>query len=264
MPPFRISRSVHAVTDGLLSHPRDCASYLILADAPVLIDCGSGEGHGALTRNLARLGVRPADLAAVICTHCHYDHVNGLAALRAQCPDIPLTMHRADAAAVETADPDLTCAGWMFHTRIESLRVDNKLIGGETIEIAGLALEAIHTPGHSPGSMCLRAEVDGRAFLFAGDCLTPSCSRVNGDRGQWEQTLDLCAGLEFDTLLPGHSSQLNNPYYAALMALRGRRARGAALRLMQSAQGPFWTAASFQYRYLISPFARITDMLKQG
>lgn len=263
MPPFRISNSVHAVSDALLTHPRDCASYLVAGDAPVLIDCGSGEGHAALLRNMSRLGVRPEDLAGVIGTHCHYDHINGLAALRAINPDIPLSMHADEAPAIENADPDLTCAGWMFFRDIEPLRVDNKLSDGDAFEAGGLCFEVIHTPGHSPGSMCLRADVRGRTILFAGDCLTPSCDLVGGDRATWEQTLDLLRDLEYDILLPGHSSQLNNPYYAALMAPLRPRARRAAIRALQGARAPFWAAASFQYRYLISPFARITDLLKR-
>lgn len=257
---LKISESVHMVTDGMLTHPRDCAAYLIQGQAPVLVDCGSGEGHKGLLRNLKRLGVHPRELAGVLATHCHYDHLAGITILRKYNPDLVLAAHDLDAPAIETADPDLTCAGWMFHASLAPERVDETLVGGEMFEIAGLEFEVIHTPGHSPGSVCFRLDRDGKSFVFAGDSLTPSCRRVNGDFDVWEESLHSIADLDCDLFLPGHTSQITNPFYTALMAPAPQGARRAVFRALQKARTPFWNIASLQYQYLISPFARLTDM----
>ena len=243
----------------MLTHPRDCAAYLILGEAPVLIDCGSGEGHRGLLRNLKRLGIHPRGLAGVLATHCHYDHVAGIAALRAHNPDIPLAAHDLDAPAIAHADPDLTCAGWMFHAPMAPARVDETLVGGETFEVAGLEFDVVHTPGHSPGSVCFRLKRDGKSFVFAGDSLTPSCARVKGDYDVWAESLHIIADLDCDVFLPGHASQMSNPFYTALMAPLPWAARRAAFHALQKARAPFWNVASLQYQYLITPFARLTD-----
>lgn len=256
---YRISESVHAVCDGLLSHPRDCAAYLVLGDAPVLVDCGSGEGHAALLRNLKKLGVQPRDIAGVLGTHCHYDHLAGITALRRHHPDLCLALHDADAPAVEDADQALTCSGWMFGRTPPPERVDDTFTGGELFDIAGLSFQVIHAPGHTPGSVCYRVEIDGAVVVFAGDSLTPSCGRVHGVRRDWERTFDRLAALEYDVFLPGHASQISNPYYAALMMPGPAPARRAAVRALRRARVPFWHIASFQYRYLITPFARLAD-----
>jgi len=252
---------VHAVCDGLLTHPRDCAAYIAMGDAPVLVDCGSGEGRAPLLRNLKKLGVHPRDIAGVLGTHCHYDHLAGITELRRHNPDLRLSLHHADAPAVEDADQELTCAGWMFGRALQPERVDDAFTGGETFDIAGLSFDVIHTPGHTPGSVCYRLEIDGKVFVFAGDSLTPSCDRVNGVRRDWERTFDVLADMEYDVFLPGHASQINNPYYAALMLPGPAPVRRAAVRALRRARVPFWHIASFQYRYLITPFARLTDIV---
>lgn len=82
---------------------------MITGKEPVLIDCGGANGYPALKRNLGELGVQPQDIAKVIATHGHWDHVSGFAQL-AQESSAELWIHQADREQVEQGDYDRTGA----------------------------------------------------------------------------------------------------------------------------------------------------------
>jgi glyoxylase-like metal-dependent hydrolase (beta-lactamase superfamily II) len=94
-------------------------------------------------------------LVAVVCTHAHNDHVNAAPALAARY-GAPILLHPADAVLWKT---------------VHGMRVPDiwELIDGEDLTVAGIALRMLHTPGHSPGSVCLYAPQLGA--LFSGDTL---------------------------------------------------------------------------------------------
>lgn len=91
---------------------------------------------------------------------------------------------------------------------------------GDTVELAGVSFRVLHTPGHTPGSVCLAAE----DHLFSGDTLfQSSCGRTDLPGGSWEQirnSLKRLAALETDyTVYPGHGptttlaqEKMYNPY----------------------------------------------------
>ncbi|MGN9761538.1 MBL fold metallo-hydrolase [Streptomyces sp. SD31] len=94
-------------------------------------------------------------LVAVVCTHAHNDHVGAAPALAARY-GAPILLHPADAVLWKT---------------VHGMRVPDfwELIDGEELTVAGTALQVLHTPGHSPGSVCLYAPELGA--LFSGDTL---------------------------------------------------------------------------------------------
>ncbi|WP_329416545.1 MBL fold metallo-hydrolase [Streptomyces sp. NBC_00704] len=96
-------------------------------------------------------------LVAVVCTHAHNDHVNAAPALAAR-HGAPVLLHPADTVLWKAAHGDGAGAPGF-----------RELSEGEILTVAGTGLTVLHTPGHSPGAVCLHArELNA---LFSGDTL---------------------------------------------------------------------------------------------
>jgi len=93
-------------------------------------------------------------LAAVVCTHGHNDHINAALTV-GQAAGAPVLLHPADQVLWQLVYPDQ--------------RPDGVLAGEQELRIAGTTLRVLHTPGHSPGSVCLYAAELGT--VFSGDTL---------------------------------------------------------------------------------------------
>jgi hydroxyacylglutathione hydrolase len=138
-------------------NPFDTNCWLLSADSTdeaVVVDPGfSPERIHAMVR---AAGKRPV---AAIATHGHWDHVGEAGAFCGD--DLPLYIHEADARAL--TDP----GAWGAATPrpVEPVRDVRTLVDGDTLALGGYRLEVLHTPGHTPGSVCFVAD----GFLFSGD-----------------------------------------------------------------------------------------------
>ncbi len=103
-------------------------------------------------------------LKQIVSTHGHFDHVGGNRALVEQT-GASLAMHRADLPLAQGADQH---AG-KYGLRAEASPVPDRFLeDGDQIQVGSIELEVIHTPGHSPGGICL---YDKSGHLFVGDTL---------------------------------------------------------------------------------------------
>jgi glyoxylase-like metal-dependent hydrolase (beta-lactamase superfamily II) len=91
---------------------------------------------------------------AIVCTHAHDDHVR-VAPELAESLDAPILLHPDDAEVWALTHPDI--------------EPDGPLLDGKRIVVGDIALEVLHTPGHSPGSVCLYSPDLG--VVFTGDTL---------------------------------------------------------------------------------------------
>ncbi len=122
---------------------------------------------------------------AVLLTHGHIDHIAGVAALREHYPQIKLYVHKLDAPMLTNAQANLSV---LTGDVLTVPAADVLLEDGDTIEEAGLQLKVLHTPGHTPGGICLYAEPEG--ILFAGDTLfADSVGRTDFPGGSMDQLL---------------------------------------------------------------------------
>ena len=102
----------------------------------------------------------------IVATHAHLDHVGGVERLQ-RATGAAVLMHEADLPLFEHLDVQAEMLGLRAPARLE---VDQFLREGGTLRCGSLALEVLHTPGHSPGSLSLHLP-GGQAKLFSGDTL---------------------------------------------------------------------------------------------
>lgn len=156
-----------------------------------------------LSSYLEEKGLTPG---AILLTHCHFDHVGAVKDLAAQY-DCKVFLDKK-----ELAMPPMLTNGPLYYT--------DGYGDGDTLTLAGIPIQVLETPGHTPGSVCLIME----DTLFSGDTLfAGSCGRTDlpcGDARAMRDSLRRLAALsENYRVCPGHgpSSTLNrekktNPY----------------------------------------------------
>ena len=131
------------------------------------------------------------EIAAILLTHGHFDHVGGVREIAAE------TGCRVYLCDADLAMPPQMTAGPLYYTDTYS--------EGSFVEEAGLSFKVLHTPGHTPGSVCLLCE----NTLFSGDTLFwGSCGRTDLPGGSWATirvSLKRLADLSGDfDVYPGH------------------------------------------------------------
>jgi len=139
--------------------------YILRRDE-VVKDClvvDTGLDADELIDFLIRNGLNPV---AVILTHGHIDHVAGVVALRKSFPEIKVYIHKLDAEMLTDAASNLSAlAGQTFTTEPADVFVEE----GDKLEQAGIKLKVFHTPGHTPGGICLYSRDE--QIVFTGDAL---------------------------------------------------------------------------------------------
>jgi glyoxylase-like metal-dependent hydrolase (beta-lactamase superfamily II) len=177
----------------------------------VVIDPGSGEPDEA-ARLLAVIAKRVATgsaVYAVALTHHHRDHVTGAGSIAAAL-GVPLLAH------AET----LTRIG-----PLPSGVAGRELADGDVLDLGGLTLRALHTPGHAPGHLAFfEAE---RRVLIAGDLVSGLSTILvglsDGDMDAYLDSLRRCAALNARIVLPSHGPPLPGKAIAATIAHREER-----------------------------------------
>jgi glyoxylase-like metal-dependent hydrolase (beta-lactamase superfamily II) len=123
---------------------------------------------------------------ALVHTHAHFDHV-GCSALLKRITGAPILMHESDLPLYENLDEQ----GKAFGVSMDKPgSVDRLLVHGDRVACGAGALQVLHTPGHTPGSLSFRMEGDEGDILFSGDTLfRRSIGRTDLWGGSMEQIL---------------------------------------------------------------------------
>lgn len=187
---------VHLINNS----PYEANAYLVDAPKPVLIDVGMNASY--VIDSISNI-IEPSDIGTIVLTHAHYDHWGGVKEVK-QVTGANIAIHTADAVLLKN---DVSNVASMFGKRAV-LKADSLLKQDDYIELGeGNGLEVIHSPGHTPGSICLyHAESKS---LFSGDTVFPdgSFGRTDLTGGSMVQLIDslkYLTGLEVGTMYPGH------------------------------------------------------------
>jgi glyoxylase-like metal-dependent hydrolase (beta-lactamase superfamily II) len=177
--------------------------------------------------DLARdLGV---EVKLIVNTHAHLDHILAVPAVQ-RATGARFLLHPDDTGIARSAAQ--SAARWLGRTPEPVPDADAPLADGDAVEVEGLSLRVIHTPGHTPGSVCFYTE----GMLFSGDTLfNGSIGRTDMPGGDYAQIMSSIVGrllaLPDDTVvLPGHMMETRigheratNPFVLqALGEARGR------------------------------------------
>lgn len=101
------------------------------------------------------------ELAAILLTHAHIDHIEGVGTLK-QLHPAPTYLHPADRAFYD----NIVMQGAQFGLRVEKQPpVEHELAHGQTLQVGGISFEVRHVPGHSPGHVMLYVAAAKAAFV---------------------------------------------------------------------------------------------------
>ncbi|XP_078086784.1 acyl-coenzyme A thioesterase MBLAC2-like [Mustelus asterias] len=188
------------------------------SERDVVVDAGLG--LSSLPAYLRRAGLSGSRPLLALATHIHFDHSGGLR----HFPAASVAVHRAEAAALARGDNVATVTwlserelsrrppepGWSARRyRVRAVRAGRLLEDGDVIELGDRRLTVLHTPGHSPGSICLHEPEQG--LLFSGDTLYQGAlidwlphSNIQHYRQSCSKLLQLLDQGLVSTVLPGH------------------------------------------------------------
>ncbi|MCZ7385109.1 MAG: MBL fold metallo-hydrolase [Candidatus Methanoperedens sp.] len=172
----------------------DANAYLV--DGTILIDAGM---DGELIISELRKYIRPENLETIILTHCHYDHSGG-AGIVAKVTGARIAIHKDDAPLLQNARAS---ASELFGMKAPGVFPDILLKGGELIG----GLRVIHTPGHTPGGICLYDA--GSKSLFSGDTVFQDGSfgrtdLYGGNASKLIESIKKLTQLDVSVMYPGH------------------------------------------------------------
>jgi hydroxyacylglutathione hydrolase len=144
----------------------------------VIIDTGLDE-----TELIDFLEEKHLNPAALVLTHGHIDHIAGVNAMRKKFPEIKVYIHKIDAEMLSDPMGNLSfMTGGSFTTKPADFAVEE----GDIIEQAGIRLEVLYTPGHTPGGISLYCPEED--VVFSGDALfADSIGRTDFPGGSMSQ-----------------------------------------------------------------------------
>lgn len=205
--PFTIIGNVHYVGTA------DLASYLITTPSGhILIDAPMEENVPHLLASIAALGFDEGDVEILLNSHAHFDHAGGFAAIR-EHTGARLLVSPPDAELLEQGGRNDFAFGDAGAFR--PVEVDGFIEDGQEIELGGVRLRAVATPGHTMGgtSWVMDVEENGRdlTVLFANSMSAPGYDLVDNERypeimRDYRKSFERLEQIEADVFLSTHGS----------------------------------------------------------
>lgn len=210
--PFKIAGNLYFVGT------KDSASHLIeTEEGLILIDTGYPNMGGHLIQAIWKCGFNPKDIKIILHTHGHFDHFGNTKFLQ-QLTGAKTYIGLQDAVMMEN-NPKLTLSSYFLGIPTEQFLPDVKIIDGETITLGNTSIKAVHTPGHSEGTMTYRFKIqEGVKKYQVTLCGGTGFNTLNKTfieeeglnyRTEFKESLKKWKEMETDIFLGNHTPQSN-------------------------------------------------------
>ena len=170
--------------------------YLVVGGEAALIDSGHYDREAIKTRLEYIEALAPLRLAYILVTHPHPDHIGGCRSIR-EATGAQIVIHSLGADQSENYQ----------------VTADTLVDDGDTVDIGGVRLEVIHTPGHTSSSICFYMK-EGE-ILFTGDHIvgfgTSVIEAPDGDMAQYIDSLKKLLNYRIRLICPGHGPLVREP-----------------------------------------------------
>jgi hydroxyacylglutathione hydrolase len=184
----------------------DSNIYVITGKHPSIVDCGTGLHAAYVEKTIARI-IDLTDIDQIILTHEHYDHCGGVKHLYQRGNEAAKIIAHLDASEkIEKGDSSFA---QLLGGVMPKIPVDQKVRDGDLLILGDDSFRVLHTPGHTPGSMCLYSEQT--KSLISGDTVFShgAFGRYDfpgGDPRALSKSIERLATLDVVNLYPGHQS----------------------------------------------------------
>lgn len=182
----------------------ECSVYMVDTRSDqgfVLIDAGMNVD---MIQQISSYGIRFENIQHCILTHCHIDHIGACAELTRALPGIKFYAHEFDAAPIEEPGHDGRAAASWYGVRYEPIVLYKKFKADTILTIGNLAFQCIHTPGHTPGSISILVESEGKKILFGQDLHGPFNDDFRSSLQDYQSSMEKLLELDADILCEGH------------------------------------------------------------
>ena len=186
--------------------------FVLMGEKPILVDTGWGSGTGTVLKGLAEIGLKPTDLALIVCTHGHGDHAGGAAKLR-ELSGAKVVLGAGDVEMTESGHNRKPLHATLLGTLLKPITMrpfpafTPDIAADGEIDLAPYGVEGriVPTPGHTPGSLSV-VLADGDAIV--GDLVRGSLFAPHSPRRHYYH--DDCAAAEshLQSLVDGGTTRL--------------------------------------------------------
>jgi len=199
---------VSITVEPIISYERSSNVYIIPSEKEALIIDAGLPNFISYNMDIIEKTLSKVSRVHLVFTHCHFDHVLGYKLIKRACRKIETYAHELDAEDIEKATIKSFAS---FFGSTESVQEDNRIKEGDIIELCSSVAKALHTPGHTEGSISILLD----NYAFVGDLIFyRAYGRYDFYSGSYEDLINSIkrlSKLSITKLFPGHGTIVGAP-----------------------------------------------------